>query len=107
MHDQKNYNCPNMKLDNFHGIARMNWTRQHGTLKFTPDHMNYFLVEMWEAFKLSSTTITYKAFKKTPPPLSPHEILAPTTKLVLLVLNSQKERNRMILDVYKRPVLRL
>ena len=36
----------------------MNWTRKHGTLKFTPPHMNYVLVETREAFKLSSAKIT-------------------------------------------------
>ena len=45
-------------LKNFHGNKIMNWTRKHGTLKFTPPHMNYVLVETREAFKLSSAKIT-------------------------------------------------
>ena len=35
------------------------------TLKFTQPHINYVLVETWEAFKLSSTTISQKYFEKT------------------------------------------
>ena len=39
--------------------------RHHETLEFTPAHINYILVETWEAFKLSSKTITQKYFNKT------------------------------------------
>ena len=35
------------------------------TLKFTQPHINYVLVETWEAFKLSSTTISQRYFEKT------------------------------------------
>ena len=65
MHYQTNNNDPNMKLKNVDGNARMNWMSHHGTLKFTPTHMNSILVETWEAFKLSSATITQKYFNKT------------------------------------------
>ena len=65
VHDYPNDNVPNIKLKNLYGNARMNCIRHYGTLKFTPPHMNSFLVETWEAFKLSSAEITRKGFKKT------------------------------------------
>ena len=48
-----------------YGNARMNWMRHHGTLKFITSHMNSVLIEIREAFKISSKTITQKFFKKT------------------------------------------
>ena len=70
VHDYPNDNGPNTKLENMYGNARMNWMRHHGTLKFTPSHMNSILVATWEAFKISSVTITQNDFKKTRiPPL--------------------------------------
>ena len=71
VHDQPNNNGPNMKLNNFYDNAKMNWMRHHGTLKFTPAHMNYVPVETWEAFKLSYVTITQEYFRMThiSPPL--------------------------------------
>ena len=36
--------------------------RNNGSLKFIPDHTNYFLVETWGAFKLSYTMITQEDF---------------------------------------------
>ena len=58
VHGQTNDNGPNTKLKNFYDKKRRNWMRHHGKLKVTPPHMNYVLVETWEAFKLSSTTTT-------------------------------------------------
>ena len=82
VHDQLNDNGPNTKINNFDGFARMNLMRLHGTLKFTPAHMNYVLVETWEAFKLSSTKITQKYFKMTHIlPLSPSEIVTNSKSL--------------------------
>ena len=72
VHDQPNDNGKNMKLNNLYGNAIMNWMIHHVTLKFTSSQMNYVLVETWEAFKISSATITHKAFKNTHIlPLSP------------------------------------
>ena len=68
VHDQPNNNGPNMELNNFYGNARMNCMIHHRKLKFTLPHINSVLIETWEAFKLSSATITHKAVKKTPPP---------------------------------------
>ena len=65
VHDKPNNNGQNMKINDLYGNEIMNWMRQHGTLKLTLSHMNYVLVETWESFKLSSTKITQKDFKKT------------------------------------------
>ena len=63
LHDQPNHNGPNMRLNNLYCNASMNWMRHYGTVKFTPPHMNYFLIEIREALKLSSATTTQKNFK--------------------------------------------
>ena len=63
-----NYNDPNLKLKNMYGNSIMNWIMNNVTLKFT----HAVLVEMWEYFKLSSSSITQDDFKKTHlPTLSP------------------------------------
>ena len=75
VHYQPKNNVPNKDLNNLYANTRMNWIRVHGTLKFSLPHMNYVLVETWEDFKLSSTTITQKYFKKNNfLPLSPLDI---------------------------------
>ena len=43
----------------------MNWMRNHGTQKFIPAHMNAVFFETWEAFKLSSTTVSHEGFNNT------------------------------------------
>ena len=45
VHDNINNNGPNLKLNNMYVDARMNWTRNHVTLKFNPSHINAVLVE--------------------------------------------------------------
>ena len=65
VHDQPNNNSPNMNIKNLYGNARMNWMRHHGTLKSKPPQNNYVLVETWESFIISSTTITYTHLKNT------------------------------------------
>ena len=49
--------------------------KKHSILKFTLTHMNAIIVEIWESFKLTSTSITKHAFKKTPllPLLAPDQ----------------------------------
>ena len=64
VHDQPRDNGPNTNLKNLYSNARMNWIRHHGTLKITPPHINYILVEKWEDFKISSATIAQNDFKK-------------------------------------------
>ena len=44
---QPNDNGTNLKLNIYDGIAKLKFQRQHGNMKFTPAHMNYFLVDMW------------------------------------------------------------
>ena len=46
-----NDNGPNLKLKRYYGIAKLKWQRQHGNMKFTPDHTNSVLVEMWHLFQ--------------------------------------------------------
>ena len=52
IHEHTNNNGPNLKLKNLYGNSIMNCMKNHGTLKFNPAHINFFLVETWEAFKL-------------------------------------------------------
>ena len=49
--DQTNDNGTKLKLNRYYGIAKVKWHRQHGTIKFTPAHMNYVLVYMWHLFQ--------------------------------------------------------
>ena len=42
--DQPNDNGPKLNLKGIYVQERMNWKRQHTTLKFTNDHMSYVLV---------------------------------------------------------------
>ena len=65
MHVQPNNKGPNMKLKYVYSNARMNCIIHHVTLKFSPLHMNYILVETWWSSKLLSATIYQKNFKKT------------------------------------------
>ena len=43
---QPNDNGPNLNLNSYYGIAKLKWQIQHGTIKFTPSHMNSVLVDM-------------------------------------------------------------
>ena len=99
-----NDNGPNMKLNNLYSNARMNWMRHHGTLKFTPVYMNSVLVATWEAFKLTSATITLNAFKKIHTPPSTHHTLTPTTMLVSLVLKLNREEGDEIGQILKASI---
>ena len=97
-----------MKLKNLFGKKIMSWMRRHGTLKFSPPHMNSTLVDNRKSFKISSAKTTHKSFRNTPlPPPSPHHTLKNPTNLSLQLLHCQTERNRVILGKQKRPVLRL
>ena len=48
--DQPNDNGPSLKIKRYYGIEKVKCQRQHGTIKFTPAHMNSILVEMWNSF---------------------------------------------------------
>ena len=52
VHDHPNDISSNMNLNNFYVNSIMIWMIHHGTLKFTPTHMNSVLVETLEALKL-------------------------------------------------------
>ena len=49
--DQPHDNGPNLMLKRYYSIAKPKWQRQHGTMNFTPAHMNSFIVEMWHLFQ--------------------------------------------------------
>ena len=59
--DQPNDNGPNLKLKRYYSIAETKWQRKHGTMKFTPTHMNYVLVEMWHSFQQQSACVIINA----------------------------------------------
>ena len=104
MHDQNNDNGPKIKLMNIYGNSRMNWMIHHGTLQFTPAHMNSILVKTWESFKLSSTIITQNASKKTPtppPPLSPPYIDTNHQYCLGVTQQSNREKADEILQISK------
>ena len=63
VNNQPTNNSPNTNLNNFHCNGRINWTRNHGTLKFTPPHTNSVLFEIRGELKLSLATTTQKYFK--------------------------------------------
>ena len=63
--DQPNDNGPNIKLKRYYSMAKTKWQRQHGTMQFTPAHMNSVLVEMWHLFQQKSACIINDAFRKT------------------------------------------
>ena len=62
MNYQPNENVPNTKFSILYGNAIMNCMRHHVSFKFTPPRIDYVIVETWETFKLSSTTIIRKYF---------------------------------------------
>ena len=92
VHDRYNNNSPKSKLNNIYGNARIKWRRKHGNLEFTPDHINYFIVEIWEDLKISSDSITHDDFKNTN--ILPLYSLPPKISLQLIKL--PKFRKRMV-----------
>ena len=70
--DQTNDNGTNLKLKRYYGISKLKWQIQHGTMKFTPDHMNYVLEDIWHLFQQQSDSFIIDALKThTLLPLSP------------------------------------
>ena len=51
-------------LKGLYGQAIMNCQRQHKTLNFIIDHMNYELVETWRSFQFSSDPVIINVFNK-------------------------------------------
>ena len=80
--DQPNDNGLNLKLKRYYGISKTKWQRQHGTIKFTPAHMNSVLVEMWHSFQQKSSCVIIDALKKTKLYHLLHLITTPTPKHV-------------------------
>ena len=100
VHDQPNDNSPNMKLNNLYGNPINNWMRHNGTLKFTPAHMNYVLVAIWESFGLSSTKITHNYFKRTHiPPLYPPDIYTDRQDFLGGTQQSNREKSDEIVQI--------
>ena len=72
---------------------------KYGTTRFQPHHMNYVLVETWEAFKISSGNIIRDSFSKTHLlPLSPPNMITNTQACVASVQTSSKFINQIAED---------
>ena len=70
--DHPNDNGPNAKLESIYNVAKSECMMKYGTKTFSPHHMNFVLVEAWDAFKMSAGNIIRDSFAKTNlPPLSP------------------------------------
>ena len=79
INNQTNDNGPDSKLKALYNISRAKWILKYGNTRFQPHHMNSVLVEMWEAFKLSSGNITrYRFYKNRLLPLSPPNMITNT-----------------------------
>ena len=80
--DQPNDNGPNLNLNRYYGVSRIKWQRHHGTMKFTPAHMNSVLVEICHSFQQQSACVIIDALKKRSSCPLPHLITTPTPKHV-------------------------
>ena len=63
INDQPNENRPNSKLKALYNILKYKWMMKYVTTRFQPHHMNYVLVETWEAFKVSYGNILRRSFR--------------------------------------------
>ena len=64
---------------------------KYGNTRFQPHHMNSVLVEMWEAFKLSSGNITrYSFYKNHLLPLIPPNMITNIQACVAFIQTSSK-----------------
>ena len=72
---------------------------KYGTTRFQPRHMNYVLVETWEAFKVSSGNIIRDSFTKTHLiPLIPPNMITNTHACVASVQTYSKFINQISED---------
>ena len=62
---QPNDNGPNSKLKSLYNMAKSKWLMEYGMTKFSPHHMNSFLVEAWDTFKMSAENIINDSYEKT------------------------------------------
>ena len=72
---QTNYNGPNSELKSLYNVTKSVCMLKYDMSKFSPHHMNYVLVEAWDAFKMSSGNIIRDSFsKKNLLPLTPTDL---------------------------------
>ena len=76
INDQPNDNGPNSKLKSLYNFFKANLMLDYGITRFQTHHMNYVLVEKWEAFTVSACNIIRDSFTKTHLlPLSPPNMI--------------------------------
>ena len=99
LNDQPNDNGPNSKLKALYNMPKAKWMLNYGTTRFQPHHMKSVLVEIWEAFKVSSGNIIRDRFSKTrlPPLISPN-MITNTQSCVASVQTSSKGVNLIAED---------
>ena len=79
INDQPNDNGPNSKLRSLYNLEKAVCMLKYGTTNFLPRHMNYLLIEAWDAFKMSDGNIIMDSFVKTNlPPLRPTDLTTNT-----------------------------
>ena len=62
--DQPNDNGPNAALKGCYNEVKDEWDEKFGTMKYTPPHLNFVLVEAWRRFSHKAAPIVVRAFKK-------------------------------------------
>ena len=83
INNQPNDNGPNSKLKALYKILKDKWMLKYGTTRFQPHHMNYVLVETWEAFTVSASNVIRDSFTKTLlNPLTPLNMITNTQAYV-------------------------
>ena len=66
---------PNAKLKSLYNVEKSVWMMKYGTTKFSPNNMNFVLVESWDAFKMSAGNIIRDSFAKPKaPPFIPTDL---------------------------------
>ena len=96
INDQPNENGPNSKINYLYNILKSKWMLNYGTTRFQPHHMKSVLVEIWEAFKVSSGNIIRDRFSKTRLlSLSPPNMITNTQAFVASVQTSSKVINHI------------
>ena len=99
INDQPNDNGPNSKLKALYNILKYKWMLNYGKTRFKPHHMNYVLVETWEAFTVSAANIIREIFSKTHLlPLSPPNMITNTQACLASVQTSSKGINQIAED---------
>ena len=55
---------PNAKVKSLYNVSKSAWMLKYGTKTFSPHHINFILVEAWDAFKMSYGNIIGDRFSK-------------------------------------------